>query len=124
MLNEAGQDLASSKLEPSHLADVVRLLRDGTISSAGAKGALDEAFRTGEPIERIVDARGLRQVSDESALESLIEEVIAENPGPAEQFRRGKDGAINALVGQVMKKTKGSANPGVAAELLRKRLSA
>jgi aspartyl-tRNA(Asn)/glutamyl-tRNA(Gln) amidotransferase subunit B len=124
LLNVARQGLASSKLRPSHLADVVRLAKDGTISSAGAKVALDEAFRTGEPVEAIVDARALRQVSDVSALESLIDEVIAENPGPVEQFRKGKEGAINALVGQVMKKTKGSANPGVAAGLLRKRLSA
>ncbi|HEX9234677.1 MAG TPA: Asp-tRNA(Asn)/Glu-tRNA(Gln) amidotransferase GatCAB subunit B, partial [Actinomycetota bacterium] len=56
------------------------------------------------------------------ALESVIDEVIAENPGPVEQFRGGKEGALNALVGQVMKKTKGSANPQVAAELLRQRL--
>jgi aspartyl-tRNA(Asn)/glutamyl-tRNA(Gln) amidotransferase subunit B len=124
LLNEARQELSASKLEPSHVVDVVRLTGNGTISSAGAKSALDEAFRTGEPIEQIVDGRGLRQVSDASALEAVVEEVIEENPGPAEQFRKGKEGAINALVGQVMKKTKGSANPGVAAALLRKRLSA
>jgi aspartyl-tRNA(Asn)/glutamyl-tRNA(Gln) amidotransferase subunit B len=123
LLNEARQDLSSSKLEPSHLVGVIRLLHDGTISSAGAKVALDEAFRMGEPIEKIVAAKGLRQVSDATALEGVIDEVISENPGPAEQFRKGKEGAINALVGQVMKKTKGSANPGVAADLLRKRLS-
>jgi aspartyl-tRNA(Asn)/glutamyl-tRNA(Gln) amidotransferase subunit B len=123
LLNEARKELPASKLEPSHLVEVVRLTQDGTISSAGAKAALEEAFGTGEPIERIVDAKGLRQVSDASALETVVDEVIAENAGPAEQYRNGKEGAINALVGQVMKKTKGAANPGVAAELLRKRLS-
>ncbi|HJP66757.1 MAG TPA: Asp-tRNA(Asn)/Glu-tRNA(Gln) amidotransferase GatCAB subunit B, partial [Actinomycetota bacterium] len=66
---------------------------------------------------------GLRQVSDSQELASIVDEVIAENPGPAEQFRGGKEGALNALVGQVMKKTKGSANPQVAAELLRARLT-
>ena len=86
--------------------------------------ALQEAFETGEPIGQIVEARGLRQVSDASALEAIVDEVIIENPGPAEQFRKGKEGAINALVGRVMAKTKGAANPSVAAELLRKRLSA
>src|SRR4029453_3983363 len=115
LLNEARQELSASKLEPSHVVDVVRLTGDGTISSAGAKSALDEEFRTGEPIEQIVDGRGLRQVSDASALEAVVEEVIEENPGPAEQFRKGKEGAINALGGQGMKKTKGSANPGGAA---------
>jgi aspartyl-tRNA(Asn)/glutamyl-tRNA(Gln) amidotransferase subunit B len=102
----------------------VRLIVDGTISSAGAKTALQAAFESGGPIEAIVEARGLRQVSDASALEGVVEEVIAENPGPAEQFRKGKEGALNALVGQVMKKTKGSANPALAGELLRRRLSA
>jgi aspartyl-tRNA(Asn)/glutamyl-tRNA(Gln) amidotransferase subunit B len=124
LLNEARTELSSSKLEPSHLADLIRLLREGSISSAGAKAALDEAFRTGEPIEEIVDAGGLRQVSDEGALGSVIDQVIEENPGPVEQFLKGKEGAINALVGQVMRKTKGSANPAVAAEMLRSRLLA
>ena len=124
LLNEARRELSSSKLEPTHLVDVVRMVRGGTISSAGAKAALQEAFETGESIEQIVQARGLRQVSDASALEAIVDEVITENPGPAEQFRKGKEGAINALVGRVMAKTKGAANPSVAAELLRKRLSA
>ncbi len=105
------------------MADLVRLRADGTISSAGAKAALALAFDTGEPIEAIVEANGLRQVSDAGALDAVLDEVIAENPGPAEQFRGGKEGALNALVGSVMKKTKGSANPQLVAELLRDRLA-
>ena len=108
---------------PQHLADVVRLFASGHISSAGAKSALAVAFESGDPIEKIVEDRGLRQVSDTSALDAVIEDAIAENPGPVEQFRKGKEGAINALVGHVMKKTRGSANPQVAADLLRKRLT-
>jgi aspartyl-tRNA(Asn)/glutamyl-tRNA(Gln) amidotransferase subunit B len=123
LLNEARVDLDSSTVTPQHLADLVGLIGEGAISSAGAKAALAEAFSTGEPIEAIVEAKGLRQVSDTSALEAIVDEVVQENPGPVEQFRGGKEGAINALVGQVMKKTKGSANPQVAAELLRRRLS-
>jgi aspartyl-tRNA(Asn)/glutamyl-tRNA(Gln) amidotransferase subunit B len=123
LLNESRQDLARSKVTPRHVADLVRLTAGGAISSAGAKAALAEAFATGAPIEDIVDARGLRQVSDAAALEAVVDEVIAENPGPVEQIRKGKDGAVNALVGQVMKKTKGSANPAVAGELIRSRLS-
>jgi aspartyl-tRNA(Asn)/glutamyl-tRNA(Gln) amidotransferase subunit B len=124
LLREHGRSIEESKVTPQHVAEVVKLSSEGTISSAGAKTALQVAFATGEPIEAIVKARGLRQVSDASALEGVIEEVIAENPGPAEQFRKGKEGALNALVGQVMKKTKGAANPSVAGELLRTRLSA
>jgi aspartyl-tRNA(Asn)/glutamyl-tRNA(Gln) amidotransferase subunit B len=122
-LNAARQDLADSKVSPGHLADLVRLLSEGAISSAGAKAALAEAFDSGAPIEEVVEARGLRQVSDSAALDGIIDQVLAENPGPADQFRNGKEGALNALVGQVMKKTRGAANPKVAAHLLRARLS-
>jgi aspartyl-tRNA(Asn)/glutamyl-tRNA(Gln) amidotransferase subunit B len=123
LLREHGQSLEQSRATPQHLADLVRLIAEGTISSAGAKTALQAAFDSGEPIEAIVEARGLRQVSDASTLRGVVDEVIAENPGPAEQFRNGKEGALNALVGQVMKKTKGSANPALAGELLRQRLT-
>jgi aspartyl-tRNA(Asn)/glutamyl-tRNA(Gln) amidotransferase subunit B len=123
LLREREESLADSPITPQHVADLVRLLSEGGISSAGGKAALARAFQTGRPIEAIVDAEGLRQVSDAGALETVVAEVLAENPGPAEQFRTGKEGALNALVGQVMKKTKGSANPQVAADLLRARLS-
>ena len=123
LLREARTDIAASKVSPRHIADLVRLVGDGTISSAGAKAALAEAFSSGDSIDDIVTAKSLRQVSDTDALTSLIDEVIAENPGPVEQFGKGKEGALNALVGQVMKKTRGSANPKVAQDLLRQRLS-
>jgi aspartyl-tRNA(Asn)/glutamyl-tRNA(Gln) amidotransferase subunit B len=122
-LNEARADLADTRLTPQHVADLVRLLADGTISSAGAKQALAEAFAGGDAIGAIVDAKGLRQVSDASALEAVIDEVIAENPGPVEQFRAGKEGVLGFLVGQVMRKTKGSANPKLAGDLIRARVS-
>jgi aspartyl-tRNA(Asn)/glutamyl-tRNA(Gln) amidotransferase subunit B len=123
LLNEHHVELQDSRITAQHVADLVRLAADGTISSAGAKQAMTEAFETGKPIEDIVDERGLKQVSDTSSLEPIIDEAIAENPGPVQQFRRGKDGALNALVGHVMKKTRGSANPKLVQELLRERLS-
>jgi aspartyl-tRNA(Asn)/glutamyl-tRNA(Gln) amidotransferase subunit B len=123
LLNEAHQELGESRVTPHHVVDLVRLAADGTISSAGAKQALAEAFESGKPIEEIVDAKGLKQVSDDSALIPFVDEAIAENPGPVEQFRGGKEGALNAIVGQVMKKTRGSADPKRVQELLRERLS-
>ncbi|HEX2069010.1 MAG TPA: Asp-tRNA(Asn)/Glu-tRNA(Gln) amidotransferase subunit GatB [Actinomycetota bacterium] len=123
LLRESRTDISVSKVSPRHIADLVRLVGDGTISSAGAKAALVEAFSSGAPIDEIVTTKNLRQVSDTDTLTSMIDEVIAENPGPVEQFRKGKEGALNALVGQVMKKTRGSANPKVAQDLLRQRLS-
>jgi aspartyl-tRNA(Asn)/glutamyl-tRNA(Gln) amidotransferase subunit B len=123
LLNKAGIDARSSRLDASHLVELIRLVEEGTISGAGAKQALEEAFETGEDVGSVVERRGLRQVSDASALGSITDEVIAENPDAVEQFRGGKEAAIGFLVGQMMKKTGGSANPRLAQELLRERLS-
>ncbi len=123
MLNAAKRELADSKVSAQHVADVVRLVSDGTISPTGAKQVLEDALETGDPAETIVERRGLRQVGDAAALEAWVDEAIAQNPGPVEQFRRGKEGALNAVLGQVMKKSGGSANPKAVRELLLQRLS-
>ena len=123
LLNEDRTILRASKVTPAHLADLVRLLDQQVVGSAGAKAALAAAYRTGDAIEAIVDREGLRQVSDVPALEAIIDRVLAENPGPVEQFRAGKEGALNALIGPIMKETRRAANAQVVRELLRKRLS-
>ncbi|HEX5950273.1 MAG TPA: Asp-tRNA(Asn)/Glu-tRNA(Gln) amidotransferase subunit GatB, partial [Actinomycetota bacterium] len=123
LANKAHMEPADSKVTPGHVADLVRLVADGTVSATGAKQVLEVAFETGEPAEAIVEARGLRQVTDTAALEAWVDEAIAENPGPVEQFKGGKEGIIGFLVGQVMKRSGGSANPKVVNELLRERLS-
>ena len=123
LLNEARKDLSDAKIGPEHIAGLVKLLDESTLSSAGAKTALAEAFATGDAIDAIVERKGLKQVSDESAIAAFVEEAIAKNPALAEQFRNGKEGVLNALVGQVMKKSRGSANPKLAADFLRARLS-
>jgi aspartyl-tRNA(Asn)/glutamyl-tRNA(Gln) amidotransferase subunit B len=123
LLREHDTTLTEAALTPTHLADVVRLVADGTVSTAGAKAVLADAFETGTPAEEIVASKGLAQISDEAALGSVVDEVIAENPGPVEQFRGGKEGVVGFLVGQVMKKTRAAANPQEAQRLLRARLS-
>jgi len=123
LLNEARIDLDESRVTPTHVADLVKALDQSVLSSAGAKTALAEAFRTGDSIESIVDREGLRQISDASALEEIVDRAIAENPGPVEQYRGGKEGALNALIGPVMREAKG-ADPKVVRELLTKRLAA
>jgi len=123
LLNKAKVELPDSKVTPQHVADLVRLVDEDAISATGAKQVLEEAFETGEPAEAIVKRKDLRQVSDTSALGAVIDEVIAENPGPVEQFRDGKEGIFGFLVGQVMKRSGGSANPKLVNELLRERLS-
>jgi aspartyl-tRNA(Asn)/glutamyl-tRNA(Gln) amidotransferase subunit B len=112
-----------TKVGPRHIADLVALVSDGTIGGAGAKRALEEAVRTGDAIGDIVDRRGLRQVSDEGELGAVVDRVIAENEEVAEKFRGGNESVIGFLVGQVMKASGGSANPKLAQELLRERLS-
>jgi aspartyl-tRNA(Asn)/glutamyl-tRNA(Gln) amidotransferase subunit B len=111
-----------SGVEPEHLVDLIALIDDGTLSGAGAKQALEDAFDTGDPITAIVERRGLKQVSDTGELAKFADEVIADNPDAVEQFRSGKDAAIGFLVGQLMKRSGGSANPKLAQQVLRERL--
>ena|SRR5712691_378845 len=109
---------------PEHLVDLLGLLADDAISGAGAKQALEEAFDTGDPIGAIVDRRGLGQVSDTGALGAIADDVIGENPDAVAQFHAGKEAILSFLVGQVMKKSGGSANPKLAQQVLRDRLRA
>jgi aspartyl-tRNA(Asn)/glutamyl-tRNA(Gln) amidotransferase subunit B len=118
--NEAGT--GESKVGPQHLADLVARLADGTLGGDGAKQALEEAFTTGDQVGEIVERLGLRQVSDAGELGVLADQVIAENPDPAEKFRAGKEGVLGFLVGQLKKKAP-AADAKVAQELLRQRLS-
>jgi aspartyl-tRNA(Asn)/glutamyl-tRNA(Gln) amidotransferase subunit B len=112
------------ELTAEHVADVVALVADGTVSNAGGKQALEEAHASGARIADIVERKGLRQVSDTGELGAWADEVIAENPDAVEKFRSGKEGVIGFLVGQLMRKAGGAANPKVAQELLRERLQA
>ena len=84
---------------------------------------LEEMFGTGKDPNGIIEDRGLEQISDESLLESIIEEVIKDNPGPVEQFKQGKKKSISFLIGKVMVKTKGKANPRMVNEIITKKLS-
>ena len=117
--NEHGDDIA---LTPEHVIDVVRLTTDGTVSRAGAKQALDAVATSGEPLADAVARLGLQQVSDTDALGALADAVLAEHPDVVQKFRDGKEGVIGFLVGQLMQKASGAANPKVAQELLRARL--
>jgi aspartyl-tRNA(Asn)/glutamyl-tRNA(Gln) amidotransferase subunit B len=117
--NAAGDDGA---LTPQHVVDVVRLIAAGDVSNAGAKQALEASFASGEAVEAAVDRLGVRQVSDTGALGTLADAVVAEHPDVVQKFRDGKEGVIGFLVGQLMQKAAGAANPKVAQDLLRERL--
>ena len=109
-------------LTGQHVADLIRLVDDGILSGSAAKQTLEAAYRSGDPIEEVVEREGLRQVSDEGELSRWADEVIEAEVEAAEKFRAGKEGVIGFLVGQLMKKAKGAANPQLAQEILRERL--
>jgi aspartyl-tRNA(Asn)/glutamyl-tRNA(Gln) amidotransferase subunit B len=121
LANKHGAEAAAA-VTPLHLADLLTLVADDTISGAGAKQALEEAVETGDPIEAIVERKGLRQVSDTGELGAIVDDVLAANDDAARKFREGNESVIGFLVGQVMKASGGSANPKLAQRLLRERL--
>ncbi len=122
-LNEAGLTIEESPIPADRLAGLLKLIEEGKISGKIAKRVFAEMFESGEEPERIVERRGLLQISDRGELEGIVEMVVTDNPGPAADFRGGKQAAIGFLVGQVMKATKGQANPKLVNQLLRARLS-
>ncbi len=124
-LNSAQADIADSPVSAAQLAGLVNRVLDGTISNKTAKEVFAALWnREGASADAIIEARGLRQISDAGAIEKLIDEVLAANPGPVAEFRAGKEKAFNSLVGQAMRATRGKANPQQVNEILRRRLAA
>lgn len=123
LVNEAGIEFDALPIGPGDLAGLLELVKRGTISNNVGKEVLEEMFKTGKSAADIVKERGLEQISDTGELEAIVEQVIAENPGPVQDVRDGKEKAIGFLVGQVMKLTKGKANPKMVNELLRQKLT-
>ena len=123
-LNAEEIGMEAVKVTSSQLATLISRIQDGTISNNAARQVF-EALWNGEAteVDAIIEAKGLKQMNDSGALEKIIDEVIAANPGNVEQYKAGKDKAFNALVGQVMKASKGKANPGQVNELLKAKLA-
>ena len=123
-LNAEARDIAAVALAPATLAALIRRVADGTVSHNGARQVFD-ALWSGETtdVDAVIEAKGLKQMNDSGALEAIVDEVIAANEKSVAEFRAGKDKAFNALVGQVMKASKGKANPAQAGDMLRRRLS-
>ena len=124
-LNAEEIGIEAARVSAAQLARLIGRIQDGTISNAAARQVF-EALWTGEGagVDAVIEAKGLRQMNDTGALEQIVDEVIAANPDNVAQFKAGKDKAFNALVGQVMKASRGKANPQQASELLRARLGA
>jgi aspartyl-tRNA(Asn)/glutamyl-tRNA(Gln) amidotransferase subunit B len=123
MLKDKSIPIASCPLEPHGLAELVALVAQRIISGKMAKDVLREAFDAGKSPRALVEEKGLAQIADGSEIEPIVEEVIAENPEAAADLREGKDQALKFLMGQVMKKSRGKANPGIASDQIKKKLS-
>jgi aspartyl-tRNA(Asn)/glutamyl-tRNA(Gln) amidotransferase subunit B len=123
-LRNAAPSEARPTADPAQLAELIRLVTDGEISRANGKDVFEAHLASGERVDAIVSARGLRQISDVDALGTIVDEVIAANPAAAADVRAGKAQAIGFLVGAVMKQTRGQANAAVVQAALRERLAA
>ncbi len=122
-LNLDEKDVAQSPVSSSQLAALVGRIHDGTISNNAGKQVFDAMWTNeGQDVDTLIEAKGLKQMNDTGALEQIIDEVITANPANVEQYKAGKDKAFNALVGQVMKASKGKANPAQVNALLKQRL--
>ena len=122
-LNKEGLDLAQSPITAARLAALVGKIADGTLNSKLAKQAFEAMWASPEAtIEQIIEEKGLQQITDTGAIEAMIDEVLANNAKAIEQFKSGNEKALNALVGQVMKASKGKANPMQVQELMKAKL--
>ncbi|MDR2926274.1 MAG: Asp-tRNA(Asn)/Glu-tRNA(Gln) amidotransferase subunit GatB [Azoarcus sp.] len=122
-LNRASLEIASAPVSPPQLAGLLLRIADGSISNAIARKVFEALWNNeGKDADDIIERQGLKQVTDNSAIEAMVDEAIAANPKSVEEFRAGKEKALNALVGQVMKVSRGKANPAQVNELMRRRL--
>jgi len=123
-LNLENKDISESLVTAENLAAMVTLISKGTISSKIAKTVFEQMWKTGDDPEKIVKEKGLVQITDTKAIEEIVDAVIAANPKPVEDYKGGNAKSIGFLVGQVMKQSKGKANPGVVNDLLKGKLDA
>ncbi len=122
-LNRDGVDITDSKIAPVDLAALLSRIQDGTISGKIAKEVFEAMWTGGGGANEIIETKGLKQITDSSAIEKIVDAVIAANPDQVEQYRAGKDKLLGFFVGQVMKETGGKANPGQVNLVLKRRLS-
>jgi aspartyl-tRNA(Asn)/glutamyl-tRNA(Gln) amidotransferase subunit B len=123
-LNAEERDIATCPLDAATLAALIARVADGTVSNNGARQVFDALWAGERGVDALIEAKGLKQVSDTTELDRLLDDVIAANPKSVDEYRAGKDKAFNALVGQAMKASKGKANPSQLNELLKRKLAA
>ena len=124
LLNQSGQDITDVSIKPSQVAELQSMVDDSTLSSTMAKTVFEKMFETGQPPRQIAEAEGLVQISDTDAVLAAVQEAISANPDPVADYLAGKQQAMGFLVGQVMKATRGKANPRMASQMVREQLEA
>jgi aspartyl-tRNA(Asn)/glutamyl-tRNA(Gln) amidotransferase subunit B len=122
LLNTRDKTIAESPVSPENLARLMALIEEGVISSKIAKTVFDEMARTGKPAEKIVEEKGLVQITDTEAIENVVSKVISANPKEVDAYKNGKTKLLGFFVGQVMRETKGKANPKLVNEILKSKL--
>jgi aspartyl-tRNA(Asn)/glutamyl-tRNA(Gln) amidotransferase subunit B len=122
LLSDSGTAVTDLKVEPVHLVALIKLVNAKTINQSAAKKVFAKMFETGQSPQALVEKMGLQQISDEGELAGIVQQVITDNPGPVEQFKGGKDTVIQFLVGQVMRATRGKANPQLVEQMFREQL--
>ena len=122
-LNKEGVEIGGSRVSAAQLAGLLARIKDSTISGKIAKEVLEAMWTGGRDADAVIEEKGLKQITDTSAIEKAIDEVMARNPGQLAEYRSGKDKLFGFFVGQVMKATQGKANPAQLNELLKKKLA-
>jgi aspartyl-tRNA(Asn)/glutamyl-tRNA(Gln) amidotransferase subunit B len=123
LLNAEGKEIEDCPIKPDRLAGMIKMIGDGVISTKIAKTVFEEMYKSGKDAESVVKEQGLVQVSDAGAIETIIDEVIKANPVQASEYKAGKEKLFGFFVGQVMKASKGKANPDLVNQLLKKKLT-
>lgn len=123
VLNDQKIEIIKFKMKPNELSSLIKLVLSGDINQGTAKEVFNEMLATDLSAEQIIEKKGLKQISDQSCIEKIIEEVIKESPSQVEQYKNGKVALMGFFVGLVMKKSKGKANPAMVNELLKKKLN-
>ena len=122
-LKDKNLEILDCPVSPELLAGILQRIDDNTISGKIAKTVFDEVWQSGKTADQVIEEKGLKQVTDTGAIETIVDEVIAANPDPVAEYRAGKEKLMGFFVGQVMKASKGKANPGMVNQLLKKKLS-
>jgi len=122
LMKKRGKSVNEVKVSPKDVAELLRQVEEGVISGKLAKEVFEKMFESGKEAKLIIEEEGLGQIADEASLEKVVEEAIKESPEAIQDFKKGKKKALGFLVGQVMKKTRGRANPGMVNKLLKEKL--